>query len=146
MAQQSLPLPKLYYHIGTQNSYAIPVNLTQDDILTLRDSVNSFIPLQQTKANSVIITTLDEPATSGIYSVEKEATFIENISYNYPRFESSMQYADPAAWEGANVYNSVEALFDSITEDNLVRSFWKWFVIFAVLFLLLEMLILKFYK
>jgi len=146
MAQQSLPLPDLYYHIGTQNSYAIPVNLTQDDILTLKDSVNSFIPLQQTRANSVIITTLDEPSKSGNYSVEKEDTFIENISYNYPRLESSMQYADPEDWEGVSVYNSVEALFDSITEDNLVRSFWKWFVIFAVLFLLIEMLILKFYK
>ncbi|MEM7086012.1 MAG: BatA domain-containing protein [Bacteroidota bacterium] len=146
MAQQSLPLPNLYYHIGTQNSYAIPVKLTQDDILTLNDSVNSFIPLQQTKANSVVISTLDEPSISGNYGVEKEATFIENISYNYPRTESAMRYGDPENWEGANVYNSVEALFDSITEDNLVRSFWKWFVIFAVLFLLLEMLILKFYK
>ncbi|MBL4662278.1 MAG: BatA domain-containing protein [Flavobacteriaceae bacterium] len=146
MAQQSLPLPNLYYNIGTQNSYAIPVKLTQDDILTLRDSIRSFIPLQQTKANSVIITTIEEPAISGNYKVEKETAFIENISYNYPRSESSMQYADPEAWEGVNVYNSVEALFDSIAEDNLVRSFWKWFVIFAVLFLLLEMLILKFYK
>jgi len=146
MAQQSLPLPNLYYHIGTQNSYAIPVKLTQDDILTLKDSVNSYIPLQQTRANSVIITTLDEPSKSGNYSVEKEITFIENISYNYPRAESSMQYADPETWEGVSVYNSVEALFDSIAEDNLIRSFWKWFVIFAVLFLLLEMLILKFYK
>lgn len=146
MAQQSLPLPNLYYHIGTQNSYAIPVKLTQDDILTLKDSINSFIPLQQTKANSVVITTMDDPSTSGNYSVEKENTFIENISYNYPRLESRMQYGDPETWEGVTVYNSVEALFDSITEDNLVRSFWKWFVIFAVLFLLLEMLILKFYK
>ena len=88
MAQQSLPLPNLYYHIGTQNNYAIPVKLTQDDILTLKDSINSFIPLQQTKANSVVITTMDDPSTSGNYSVEKENTFIENISYNYPRLKA----------------------------------------------------------
>ena len=146
MVQQSLPLPNLYYHIGTQNKYAVPVKLTQDDILTLRDSVSSFIPLQQTKANSVEITTLDEPTKSGNFNIEKANTFIENISYNYPRLESAMQYADPADWEGITTYDSVEELFDSIAKENKVSSFWKWFVIFAVVFLLLEMLILKFYK
>ncbi|RLD25619.1 MAG: hypothetical protein DRI70_06830, partial [Bacteroidetes bacterium] len=146
MAQQSLPLPQLYYNIGTQNKYAVPVKLTQDDILTLRDSVSSFIPLQQTKANSVEITTFEEPSESGNYSIENENTFIENISYNYPRTESVMQYANPEDWEGVTLYKSVSELFNSIAEENKINSFWKWFVIFAVVFLLLEMLILKFYK
>ncbi len=146
MVQQSLPLPKLYYHIGTQNQYAVPVKLTQDDILTLRDTISSLIPLQQTKANSVVITTLDEPGRSGNFDIEKAGTFIENISYNYPRFESAMQYMDPGAWEGVTTFDSVAELFDSMAEANKVSSFWKWFVIFAVVFLLLEMLILKFYK
>lgn len=146
MAQQSLPLPQLYYNIGTQNKYAIPVKLTQDDILTIRDSVSSFIPLQQTKANSVEITTMDEPTKSGNYSIEKENTFIENLSYNYTRLESVLQYANPEDWEGVTLYNSVSELFDSIAEENKVNSFWKWFVIFALVFLLSEMLILKFYK
>jgi len=146
MAQQSLPLPQLYYNIGTQNKYAVPIKLTQDDILTLRDSVNSFIPLQQTKANSVEITTVEEPSKSGNFSIENENTFIENISYNYPRSESVMQYLNPEDWEGVTLYNSVSELFNSIAEENKINSFWKWFVIFAVVFLLLEMLILKFYK
>jgi len=146
MAQQSLPLPQLYYNIGTQNKYAVPIKLTQDDILTLRDSVNSFIPLQQTKANSVEITTVEEPSKSGNFGIENENTFIENISYNYPRSESVMQYLNPEDWEGVTLYNSVSELFNSIAEENKINSFWKWFVIFAVVFLLLEMLILKFYK
>ena len=146
MAQQSLPLPQLYYNIGTQNKYAVPIKLTQDDILTLRDSVNSFIPLQQTKANSVEITTVEEPSKSGNFSIENKNTFIENISYNYPRSESVMQYLNPEDWEGVTLYNSVSELFNSIAEENKINSFWKWFVIFAVVFLLLEMLILKFYK
>jgi len=146
MAQQSLPLPNLYYSIGQRNNYAVPIKLTQDDILKLRDSLSSFIPLQQTKANSVEITTVEEPAKSGNFSIEKATSFIENVSYNYPRAESSMQYADPGEWEGVEIYSSVEQLFDSISEANKVSSLWKWFVIFAVLFLLFEMLILKFYK
>jgi hypothetical protein len=146
MAQQSLPLPNLYYLVGSRNTYAVPIKLTQDDILTLRDSVNSFIPLQQTKANSVEITTLDEPSKSGNFQIEKSSSFIESVSYNYPRWESMMQYADLSNWEGIEVYKSIEQLFDSISEQNKVNSLWKWFVIFAVVFLLLEMLILKFFK
>ncbi|MBT8255853.1 MAG: BatA domain-containing protein [Bacteroidia bacterium] len=146
MAQQSLPLPRLYYYNGAYNSFAIPVKLAQDDIISIRDSVTRFIPLQQTKANSVLVTTTDEPRLSGNYSIVKDDNVLEYISYNYPRNESSMQYMNPEDWSEVKVYNSVAELFDEIASDNKVNSFWKWFVIFAVVFLLLEMLILKFYK
>ncbi|MEM7187043.1 MAG: BatA domain-containing protein [Bacteroidota bacterium] len=146
MAQQSLPLPELYYVVGNQNTFAVPIKITQDDILTLRDSIGSFIPLQQTKANSVEITTLDDPARSGNYQIEKENSFVESVSYNYPRTESAMRYGDPTDWEGVEVFRSIDQLFESISEENKINSFWKWFVIFAVAFLLMEMFILKFFK
>ena len=146
MAQHSLPLPKLYYEIGKQNTYAVPVKLSQDEILTLRDSTANFIPLQQTKETKVIITTEDEPNNAGVYSIEKEGQSLENVSYNYNRKESLLQYANPEDWTGVSVYDSVEELFNSIAEENTINSYWKWFVIFALLFLIFEMLILKFYK
>ena len=61
MALQSLPLANLYYENRKQNTLAIPIRLSQDEILQIKDSISSFIPLQQTKANQVLITTLDEP-------------------------------------------------------------------------------------
>ena len=146
MALQSLPLPRLYYSIGTQNTIAVPVQLGPDEILTVRDSVTQFIPLQQTKANFVLLTTTNEPEKAGNYEVLKEKEFLEHISYNYSRGESQLQYANAEDWEGAEVYNSVENLFASISEANSINSFWKWFAIFALLFLLFEMLILKLYK
>jgi len=146
MAQHSLPLPKLYYEIGKQNSYAIPVKLKQDEILTLKDSTVNFIPLQQTKESKVIITTEDEPSNAGIYSIEKEQLAIEQVSYNYNRSESLLQYTQPKDWAGVNVYDSVDELFNSIAEENTINSYWKWFAIFALLFLIFEMLILKFYR
>jgi len=146
MAIQSLPLPELYYNIGQQNNFSIPVSLVNDEILTLKDSLNSFIPLQQTKANKVTISTTDSPADAGIYQIENKGEFIENVSYNYSREESTLLYADPSSWDGVTVFNSVDELFSSIAEENTINSFWKWFAIFALLFLLFEMLILKFYK
>ncbi len=146
MAQQSLPLPKLYYQIGKQNTFSVPVTLSQDAILTLRDSTNRFIPLQHTKANQVNITTSNLPDQAATYAIEKENDFLQWVSYNYDRSESVLQYADPTNWEGVTVYDGVEELFDTIRKDNNINSFWKWFVILALLFLLLEMLILKFYR
>lgn len=146
MALQSLPLANLYYENTKQNTFAIPIRLTQDEILQIKDSISSFIPLQQTKANQVLITTLDEPRNSGNYEVVKDEETIEGISFNYDRSESRLQYLQADDWENARTYNSVESMFDSIADENAINSFWKWFVIFAVVFLVLELLVLKFFK
>ncbi|MFC7357025.1 BatA domain-containing protein [Jejudonia soesokkakensis] len=146
MAQLSLPLPQLYYEVGKQNNYSVPVTLIQDEILTIKDSTQSFIPLQQTKANQVDITTNEEPATAATYSITKQEEVLQNVSYNYDRSESVLQYANPRDWEGVAVYDSVSDLFYTLSEENSMNSFWKWFAIFAFIFLLLEMLFLKFYK
>ncbi|MBW2937997.1 BatA domain-containing protein [Aureisphaera sp. CAU 1614] len=146
MAQQSLSLPKLYFDAGKLNTFAIPEKLTQDEIVTLKDSISSFIPLQQTKANSVEITTENEPAKAGNYGVYQNEQLLQYISYNYPRTESRLTYANAEDWEGVETFSSVSDLFNSIAEENNTTSFWKWFVIFAVLFLLVEMFILKFFK
>jgi hypothetical protein len=146
MAQQSINLSKLYYTIGELNDYSVPISLIQDEILTLRDSLLNFIPIQQSKANQVNIKTSDDPSIAGTFNIEKGKEFIEHVSYNYNRNESSLQYADPINWQGVEVFNSISDLFNSIAEDNTVNNFWKLFAILALLFLIFEMLLLKFYK
>jgi hypothetical protein len=146
MAIRSLPLSELYYESGTLNTFAIPVSLSQDEIIQIKDSLSSFIPLQQTKANQVLVTTTDEPQNSGNYKVEKEDEFIEGISYNYNRNESRLQYLEAEDWQNARSYDDVASMFDTIANENAINSFWKWFVIFAVVFLITELLVLKFYK
>jgi hypothetical protein len=139
-------LPKLYYTIGEQNRYAVPIQLAQDEIIKLQDSLHSIIPLQQSKSSHVMITTEEDPNTAGVYSIVNKNETFKKVSYNYHRNESNLNYMDVNEWNGVSVYNSVTTLFDSITEENTINSYWKWFVIFAILFLLLEMLVLKFYK
>lgn len=146
ISQLSLPLPELFYNIGSQNTIAIPVKLEADKILSLKDSTVSLIPLQQTKANQVLITTLDQPTNAGTFGIWNDETLLENVSFNYNRSESNLQYLSPKNWEGAENYKSISELFESVSEANSINSFWKWFAIFALLFLIIEMLILKFYK
>ena len=146
MAKQSLALPKLYYEIGKQNLYSIPISLKQDEILKISDSLNTFIPLQQTKKNQVNITTENNPSNAGNYSITKDDEVIDKVSYNFDRQESILTYSNPNNWDNTNLYNNVGDLFNNIALDNKINSFWKWFVILALLFLLIELIILKFYK
>ena len=146
MAKQSLALPKLYYEIGKQNLYSISVSLKQDEILKISDSLNTFIPLQQSKKNQVNIATENNPSNAGNYSITKDDIVIDKVSYNFDRQESILTYSNPNNWDNTNLYNNVGDLFDNIALDNKINSFWKWFVILALLFLLIELVILKFYK
>ena len=146
MAKQSLALPKLYYEIGKQNLYSIPISLKQDEIIKISDSLNTFIPLQQTKKNQINIITENDPFKAGNYNITKDDVVIDMVSYNYNRQESILSYTNPKNWDDTNLYSNVNDLFNNITLDNKINSFWKWFVILALLFLLIELVILKFYK
>lgn len=144
MVQQSIPLPKLYYSLSQPHTIALPVSLHQDQIITLKDSTETFIPLQQTKANTVEITTTPELDRATNYDALSEDVVLQTLSFNYPRSESVLRYHDLSEWQGVTTHDSVSDLFNSLAEANQVNSLWKWFIIFAVLFLLFEMFILKF--
>jgi len=146
IAKQSLPLPDLYYTIGKQNEFAVLVSLPQDHILSLKNETIDFIPLQRNSSNSVLISTTDKPETPGIYGVYDKNKKLKSVSYNYSRSESELIYRNAANWTGTTNYNSLDAVFEKLAEDSSVRDFWKWFVIFALLFLAIEMFLLKLLK
>ena len=146
IAKQSLPLPDLYYTIGNQNTYAVPVSLPQDHILTVRNDDTQFIPLQQNTANKVLITTTDEPETSGTYTVFDNTTPIQQVSYNYNRVESTSQYHDVSLWKNTENHQSIAHFFDEMKEEGKASNLWKWFVIFALFFLMIEIFLLKLIK
>lgn len=149
MSRQSLQLPQLYFTIGTSNTYDIPATLQEDAILQLEQGNNpdySLIPLQQLRGNKVSITTRQAPAQAGTYAVKLENSIIQEVSYNYSRNESILRYRDIEAESNGSYQNSVEALFAKFKTDDTVQYLWKWFIIFTLFFLLLEIVILKFYK
>lgn len=146
IAKQSLPLPDLYYTIGQVNEFAVSVSLAQDHILNLKSETIDFIPLQRNSSNSVLITTTDQPEVAGIYGIYDKDTKLESVSYNYSRSESSLIYMNATNWTGTTNYNNLDSVFEKLAADNSVRDLWKWFVIFALFFLAIEMFLLKLLK
>ena len=146
IARQSLETPKLYYTIASSVSFGVAAKLTEDEILNIKDSIVNFIPLQKVKANKVIITTNAYPKSAGTFSINKADEFIESVSYNYNRDETSVIYGDVKKWNGVTPHQNITSLFDAILKENTITDFWKWFALLALVFLIAEMLVLKFYK
>lgn len=146
IGKQSLKVPKLYYTLGEENSIDIPTKLQQDDILTLVNGENSVIPLQQTYTNKVALKTSDYPNSSGIIAVQNKEVVLKNLSFNFNRNESNLTYFDLTNIENATVSESITTTINDIKSAANVNELWKWFVIFALAFLIFEMLILKFLK
>ena len=105
-----------------------------------------MIPKQQYYNNKVTITTTDEPSVSNTYSVNNKNMNLQNVSYNYNRNESQLIYQDLSKLKNITLNNSVTDIFNILKSDTKVNNLWKWFVIFALALLIIEMLILKYFK
>ncbi|MCB4808329.1 BatA domain-containing protein [Tamlana sp. 62-3] len=146
IGKQSFKIPKLYYQIGTENTIDVDTKLQQDEVLTLVNKDINLIPKQQYFNNKVVVTTHENPEVSGTYNVNQQTETISNVSFNYNRDESDLVYGDLSILENINYSNSINDIFDTIKSNTNVNALWKWFVIFALALLLIEMLILKYFK
>jgi len=146
----SFKLPKLFYRIDTENKIDIKTSIEKDTVLRIVNSETSFIPLQQKFKNKVSITTKEQPLKSGFYSVLKNTDTIQKLAFNYPKEESLLHFMDLNELKKINknitVSNSITDTFKKINKKNEVHWLWKWFLALAIVSLLLEILILKFYK
>ncbi len=146
IAKQSLTLPKISYRIGITNTYDVATQLQQDEILSLVSNQEQIIPLQQTYNTKVKITTVDNPTVAGTFSVQNKDNIIQYVSYNYDQSESNLHYQLLVANDDYTVNENVTTLFNQIKQDNSIDELWKWFVIFALIFLFIEILLLKHLK
>ncbi|MFY0714167.1 BatA and WFA domain-containing protein [Seonamhaeicola sp. NFXS20] len=146
IAKQSFKTPELYYTIGNNNEFEVATQLQQDDILSLVNNGISIIPRQKYFNNKVIINTSETPNIANIYNIKNKNEIIKNVSYNYNRNESNLIYQDLSNLENVTLSNSIAHVFNTIKSDAKVNVLWKWFVIFALVLLIIEMLILKYFK
>ena len=140
---------KLAYRIDQENTIAIATKMGKDEILVIAKNNASFIPLQQTYQNKVVIKTKEQPLVAGFYAVLKENINIKDLAYNYPKEESLLNFRDVNVIKRNNknstISSSIREVFEEINKNNEVHWLWKWFLALAFVSLLLELLILKFY-
>ncbi|MEM8848169.1 MAG: BatA domain-containing protein, partial [Bacteroidota bacterium] len=144
MALSGLQPPELYHTLGKTNRIDIGIDLGSENILNVKRSEEQFIPLQQSFPNKVSLTFDENPTKAGIYDILNQQSLVKHISFNYPREESKLQYMDLTDLPNTTIKESVASLFQLLDEESSITSYWKWFVILALLLALVEVIIQKF--
>jgi hypothetical protein len=141
---------ELYYTIGRNNNIEIDTRVKKDEVLHLKNEKEDYIPLQQILNKKVVINTMSNPSISGFYDIRKNDQRIDVLAYNYDRTESDLTYADlnqfvPKA-SNVSLNDSVDQVFTAISDKNKVTQLWQVFLALSLLFLLIEILLLKYLK
>jgi hypothetical protein len=132
--------------IGENQPFVVDAFLSKDEILTVKNSAESFIPVQQLMNTKVKMTFNDNPIGAGNFGIFNNKILVQNISFNYSRTESNLALANPNAVANYKEIDDIETVFNTIQTDRTDTQIWKWFVVLTLLFLVLELLIQKFVK
>jgi len=132
--------------IGNNNPYLVDINLSKDEILNVKNEHETFIPIQQILNNKVQLTFNDYPQQAGNFGIYKQKEWLQNISFNYNRTESNLAQANENILSDYKTNDSINTIFDTLQTNRIDNQIWKWFVIFALLFLVTEMAIIRFVK
>jgi hypothetical protein len=132
--------------IGENKPLIVDSQLTKDEIVSIKNKTEKFIPVQQILNNKAKLTFNDLPQQAGNFGVFKKEELIKNISFNYSRTESNIDTNGAELLSDYKIIDSIETVFDTIKAEKTDTQIWKWFVIFALLFLVAEIFIQKFVK
>jgi len=146
MAQNSQKTGVNAIIIGENQPFVVDAVVSKDEILSVKNTTESFIPVQQLLNTKVKMTFGDNPIEALNFGVVNGEKLVQNISFNYNRTESNLALANPDIANEFKEVENIESIFNTIQTDRTDTQIWKWFVILALLFLALELLIQKFVK
>jgi hypothetical protein len=148
--KQSCQLTELYYTIGQKNTIEIKTEIKKDEVLKIVDKTDSFIPLQNANQNTVKIITEEQPLKAQHYQIVKQEKTLKNAAYNFNRIESNTSYLDVKNqfknYRNTRFSKNISETLDYIKNENTSTLLWKYCIALALLFLIIEMLLIKFLK
>ena len=146
MAKSSMKTGINAITIGQSQTLVVDALLSKDEILTVKNVFESFIPVQQVLNTKVKLTFDNNPTQAGNFSIMNGENVVQNSSFNYSRTESNLGLANTEIASNFKEIEDIETVFNTIQTDRTDTQIWKWFVMLTLLFLVLEILIQKFVK
>ena len=137
---------KLAFTISENETKIIDADLKKDEVVSISNESNSFIPMQQILSNKVKLSFGDYPEQAGNYNVKQKDKLITSISFNFPRNESDVTLQSTLNNDNFAKINSVDEVLNDLHTKRTDTVLWKWFIIATLLLLLIELLIQKFVK
>lgn len=133
-------------NVGQNQVFLVDADLSKDDIISVNNASEKFIPTQQILNKKVKLTFNENPKTAGNFGVFNHNDLIRNISFNYKRTESNLTIDNENVLADYKKIDNIETVFDSFKTDRTNNELWKWFAVLTLLFLIAELLIQKFVK
>jgi len=157
MALQGSAFRPLFHIIGDQTPILIPgKTLGRDEILSLKGENLELIPEQKTLGNNIQIVVHGNLNQAGNYDLVKGNVTVASLAFNFDRRESLPEFytnkelstlLDQLEMSEVKVVQPSERGIETqIAETYTGRQLWKFFLILALVFLLAEVLLLRFLK
>jgi hypothetical protein len=148
-------LPMMHY-AGTQNGINLGnLKPAQDNVfrITKTDGTSGFIPGFRRVDGQSLIFINDQLKDAGIFKVNSGNEVVTPLAFNYNRNESDLNLADQKELEEFVNKNDHFELLESglkplneiITGKNSGKSLWKWFIVSALLCIIAEVMLLRYF-
>lgn len=160
MAYLSVPQASLYFNIGRNELIELKGLIDPEERNDLPFNLigveSSFIPQQRQQQSELWIETYDLVDQAGFYALNRADSTYALLAFNYDRRES-----DPSVWTSAGLSEAIAAwpenaknryegersqLAGLIQKETNGGSLWKIAILLTLLFVLIEVLLLKFWK
>ena len=159
-ALQGNPKNNLAYVVGKDIALETRQQLTEVEetpFVMVRESDGyTFIPEQMMMGGKFLLNTHEGIISDGFYEMQLKDSVFHVFAYNYNRGESSRDFYSKSELEDALSSSAVSnfvvldpeltAPGDVVKALQKESELWKLFIIFALLFLLVEVLILRLWK
>ncbi len=118
---------------------------------------NSFYPTIKSKNGTTFIHTENQIENDGHYNILFRDSIVKTFSVNYNRSESNLDFFSVKDFETSLKNNHLNQLFSlneqfnktqlkSIASLQLRKDYWIYFVVLALIFIILEIIIIKYYE
>ncbi|NQV77653.1 MAG: BatA domain-containing protein, partial [Lutibacter sp.] len=148
--KRSLKIPQLYQVISSENELEVKTSIGKDNVLKMSNETIEFIPLQTSTQNKVSLKLQNYILQSGFYNILNDNDLIKTVAFNYNRVESNLNSINLETLfnnhKNVTISTSIDTVFNEINNLQKINWLFKWFLAFSVLFLLIEMLILKYFN
>ncbi len=156
----SLPYQQLSHTIGKDQAWLLPRTINTNREATIEmvhaETGNRFIPGMTVSARGTLLDFSGMIDNAGHYLVRQEEETLTSMAFNYDRKESDFRYFSPeelkqqiniSNLQNASVIESVETSFSEVLDEiQKGKQLWKWCIALALLFILAEVLIARFWK
>ncbi len=159
-------IPLLYkVAISSTSGQNLYYTIDEDEIIDIKNLTNlsqsnytvsgpsEFIPSVIVNQGRSVIDIRDQIKERGIYDLTLEDQTVHKMAFNYDRIESDVSYGDMDAI-AAKISPTAEIINQTATADisQVIQNkksgiqLWRWCLILALVFLLIETILLRFWK